>query len=59
MFILGDISSVLRSAEPLNIISDHMTDDITPKMKILNMVIPILMHFLACIRQRDSTFHQT
>ena len=28
-----------------NVISDHITDDIPPKMKILNMIIPILMHF--------------
>ena len=25
-------------------ISEHISDDIPPKMKILNMVIPILMH---------------
>ena len=30
----------------------HITDDISPQMKILNMAIPILMHFLTCIRQR-------
>ena len=28
-------------------------------MKILNMVIPILMHFLTFIRQRHSILHQT
>ena len=26
-------------------ISDHISKDIPPKMKILNMVTPILMHF--------------
>ena len=36
-----------------------MTDDIPPQMKILNMVIPILMHFLTFIRQRHSILHQT
>ena len=32
-------------------ISDHITDDIPLQMKILNMVISILMHFLTFIRQ--------
>ena len=27
-------------------ISERISDDIPPKMKILNMVIPILMHYL-------------
>ena len=31
--------------EPENVIFKHISDDIPPKMKILNMVIPILMHF--------------
>ena len=28
-------------------------------MKILNMIIPILMHILVFIRQRHSILHQT
>ena len=28
-------------------------------MNILNMVIPILMHFLTFIRQKHSILHQT
>ena len=47
------------SAEPQNLISDHITDDIPPQMNILNMVIPILMHFLTFIRQIYSILHQT
>ena len=43
----------------LNVISDHITDDIPPQMKILTMVIPILMHFLTFIQQRHSILHQT
>ena len=39
-------------------ISDHKTDDIPPQMKNLNMVIPILMHFLTVIRQKHITLHQ-
>ena len=31
--------------EPENVISKRISDDIPPQMKILNMVIPILMHF--------------
>ena len=26
-------------------ISEHISDDIPPQMKILNMVIPVLMHY--------------
>ena len=61
MFIWGGILSVIwsensfdgdASAEPLNVICDHITDDIPPQMNILNMVIPILMHFFTFIRQR-------
>ena len=43
----------------LNVISDHITDDIPPQMKILLMVIPILIHFLTFIHQRHSILHQT
>ena len=42
-----------------DVISDHITNDIPPQMKILNMVIPILMHFLTFICQRHSILHQT
>ena len=38
---------------------DHITDDIPPQMKILNMVIPNLMHFLTFIRQKHRILHQT
>ena len=41
-----------------NVISDHKTDDIPPQMKISNMVIPILMHFLTFIRQKDIILYQ-
>ena len=40
------------------VISDHIIDDIPPQMNILNMVIPILIHFLIFIRQRH-VLHQT
>ena len=30
-------------------ISEHISDDIPPQMKILNMVIPILMHFCSFV----------
>ena len=33
--------------------------DISPQIKILNIVIPILMHFLTFIRQMLSILHQT
>ena len=32
---------------------------VPPQMNILNMVIPILMHFLTFIRQTHSILHQT
>ena len=50
-FILGGISSYIRSeiyfyggalAEPYNMISDRIYDDIPSQMKILNIAIPIL-----------------
>ena len=41
----------------VNVISDHITDDIPPQMNILNMVSPIIMHFLTFIRQRHSILH--
>ena len=48
------------SAEPLSIIYLHKTDDIPPQMKIfiLNMVIPILMHFLTFIHQKHGILYQ-
>ena len=48
-FILGGITSYIRSeimfygsadASPKNEISDHISDDIPPQMKIVNAVIP-------------------
>ena len=57
---LGD-NFVLRRrvSGAVNIISDHITDDIPPQMNILNMVIPIVVQFLTFIRQRHSILHQT
>ena len=49
-FIWGGISSDIRSEISFYgdayAISDRISDDIHPQMKNLNMVIPILMHFL-------------
>ena len=43
---LNKISDLLSdNAKPLNVISDLISVDIPPQVKILNMVIPILMHF--------------
>ena len=36
-------------AEPKNMISEYISDKIPPQMKILNMVIPILMHFCSFV----------
>ena len=36
-------------AEPLNVISEHISDDIPPQMKIWNKVSPILMHFCSFV----------
>ena len=40
---------VMRKRSPKNVISERISDDIPPQMKILNMVIPILMHFCSFI----------
>ena len=54
IFIWGDISLDIwweikfyrdTRAESLNVISDRISDNIPPQLKILNMVFPILMHF--------------
>ena len=37
----------------LNVISERISDDIPPQMKILNMVIPILMHFCSFVANRS------
>ena len=42
------------SAEPQNIISERVSDDIPPQMRILNIVITILMYFLTFTRQNPS-----
>ena len=34
-------------------ISDHISDDIPTQLNILNMVIPILMHFSACLPSKS------
>ena len=48
---------VKRQQSRKNVISDHKTNDILP-MKILNMVIPNLMHFLTFIPQKHIILHQ-
>ena len=35
-------------------ISDCISDNMPPQMNILNMVIPILMHFCACLPLKSS-----
>ena len=37
-----------------DMISDHIPDYIPPQMNILNMVIPILMHFCVCLLLKSS-----
>ena len=60
--IWGGISSDIPSeilfygdalAEPLNIISERISDDIPPQMINLNMAIPILMYFLSFTHQNQ------
>ena len=36
-------------------ISERISNDIPPKMKILNMIIPILMHYSYFFLKKDST----
>ena len=45
-------------------ISERISDDISPQMKILNMVIPILMHFCSFVlnercKPRNTARHPT
>ena len=45
----------------INWISEHISDDIPPQMKILNMVIPILMHCYSlvsnwCVASRTKAY---
>ena len=50
--------SVLWSEISFNVIFEHKTNDIRPQMKILNVVISILMHFLTFICRKHSILHQ-
>ena len=43
-----------RQRSRKTVISDHITDDIPLQMKILNMVIPILIHLLTFILHMHS-----
>ena len=36
-----------RISEALNVVSDRISDDVSPQISILDMVIAILMHFCA------------
>ena len=58
-YMVGNFVLRRRVRGAVNVISDHITDDIPPQMNILNMVIPILMHFLKFNRQRHSILHRT
>ena len=35
----------MRYSQTIDVISKRISDDIPPQMKILNMAIPILMHY--------------
>ena len=58
-WLLTDYIQFCFTATRQNVISDHKADDIPPQMNILNMVIPIRMHFLTFIRQTHSNVHHT
>ena len=44
-YIVGYTVENLVLRRRVNVISERISDDIPPKMKILNMVIPILIHY--------------
>ena len=44
-YTVGDLAFRGRVSGAENVISERISGDIPPKMKFLNMVIPILMHF--------------
>ena len=48
-YTVGNLVLRRRVSGAVNVISERIFDDLPPKMKILNMVIPILMHY-----QKDS-----
>ena len=52
-FNLGGIFSDIQSEIVLNVISKCIFNNIPPQMKILNMVIPILMHFYSFLSNRS------
>ena len=41
---VGNLVLQRRVSRAVNVINGRISDDILPKMKILNKVIPILMH---------------
>ena len=44
-YTVGNLVLRRRVSGAINVISERISDDISPQMKILNMVIPILMHY--------------
>ena len=55
--MVGVAKKILKKAKGSK--QDPLTDDKPPQMKILNMVISILMHFLTFIRQMHSILNKT
>ena len=49
-WIYGQKSKLYSNvSRAVNVISDSISDHMPPQMNVLNMAIPILMHFCACL----------
>ena len=48
-YTVGNLVLRRCASGAVNMISERKSDDIPPQMKILNMVIPILMHFCSFV----------
>ena len=66
--MIGNLVLRLRASGVVNVISERKSDHIPPKMKRLNMVVPILMRFYSlvlnwsvasCIKPHRSVRHPT
>ena len=48
-YTIGNFVLWRRASGAENVFSERISDDIPPQMRILNMVIPILMHFCSFV----------
>ena len=56
-YTVGNLVLQRHANGAVNVISELISDDVPLQMKILNMVIPILMHFCSFISNQSVESH--